>query len=162
MTKKLLSLAICCFTAMSLFAQDYNEEQTNRANFLKRWYNYEKFEGAKIFEDYDNKYLISVLSLEKGRYKSQRDMFRVAQVKALRQASEYVNGVTTSSETITRSTETTDAGGVKKGGEVSVETIDRLRSIGFVQGMELLVNFTPPNDETLMVFIYSRKIIPEP
>jgi hypothetical protein len=161
MTKKILSLAICCFTALSVFAQSYNEEQTAFANFLKRMYNQTRFEGVKIVEDYDSQWFISVLTLEKSRYKKQSDMFRVAQVKSMRQVSEYVNGNHITAETIVRTSESTDSVSVKTV-EVSVETVERLRSAGFVQGMELLINFSPADNEEMMVFIYGRKIGAEP
>jgi hypothetical protein len=88
-------------------------------------------------------------------YKKESDMFRVAQVKAMRQASEFVNGGVVSSDLMIRTTETKAPSGTK--GEVNIETIEKIRTVGFVQGMELLINFTPA-DETQMVFIYSRKI----
>jgi hypothetical protein len=35
--------------------------------------------------------------------------------------------------------------------------MEKMRTVGFVQGMELLINFVP-SDETQMTFIYIRKI----
>jgi hypothetical protein len=118
-------------------------------------YNQTKFEGVKIVEDYDNSYLISVLSLEKGNYKKESDMFRVARVKALRQAGEFINGNTVASEMVIRTTETKDS---TNSVTVSVETVEKMRSVGFVQSMELLINFVPANDDKQTVFIYMRKI----
>jgi len=149
--KKLLLFSILSLFSVSLFAQSYNEDRTVLANFLKRMYNNTKFEGVKIVEDYDNKYLISVLNLEKAKYQKESDMFRVAQVKALRQASEFVNGGTVTSDLIIRTTEDSS------GGEVTVETMEKMRTVGFVQGMELLINFEPA-DDSQMAFIYIRKI----
>jgi SLT domain-containing protein len=117
-------------------------------------YNQTQFEGVKIVEDYDNSYLISVLSLEKSKYKTQSAMFRVAIVKARRQASAYVNGATIASDLIVRTTEAKDSTGAVT---VSEETVEKIRSSGFVQGMELLINFAPADDKR-MVFIYMRKI----
>jgi hypothetical protein len=124
------------------------------ANFLKRMYNQTKFEGVKLVEDYDNQYLISVLSLEKSKYKTESAMFRVANVKALRQASEYVNGASIASDLVVRTTEVKDSTGVAT---VSEETVEKIRSSGFVRGMELLINFVSADDER-MIFIYMRKI----
>ena len=148
--KSIIILGILFFP-FSVFSQGYNEKQTTLANFLKRMYSQTKFEGAKIVEDYDNKYLISVLSLEKSNYKKESDMFRVAQVKALRQACEFVNGATITSDVVIRTTES------KKDIDITVETVEKMRSVGFVQGMELLINFEPTADKQ-MVFIYLRKI----
>jgi hypothetical protein len=153
--KKWLLSGILWLSWASIFAQGYNEEQTALANFLKRMYNQTRFEGVKIVEDYDNQYFISVLSLENGRYKKPADMFRVAQVKAMRQASEFVNGGLVTSDLLIRTTETKDSSGTKA--EVSIETLEKVRTVGFVQNMELLINFTPA-DNTQTVFIYSRKI----
>jgi hypothetical protein len=154
--RKILLFGILSLSCVAAFAQGYNEEQTTLSNFLKRMYNQTKFEGVKIVEDYDNQYFISVLSLEKSRYQKQSDMFRVAQVKAMRQASEFVNGGVVTSDLMIRTTETKDATGTK--GEVNIETVEKIRTVGFVQGMELLINFTPADDDSQMVFIYSRKI----
>ena len=151
MMKKFLFFSILSLFCVQLFAQSYNEDRTTLANYLKRMYNNTKFEGVKIVEDYDNKYLISVLSLEKAKYQKESDMFRVAQVKALRQASEFVNGGTITSDLIIRTTENA------AGEEVTVETMEKMRTVGFVQGMELLINFQSLN-ESQMVFIYIRKI----
>jgi hypothetical protein len=154
--RKLFLFVVLLFCDVNVFAQGYSEEQVSLANFLRRMYNQTKFEGVKIVEDYDNRYLISILGLEKSLYKKQSDMFRVANVKAMRQASEYVNGATVVSDLIIRTTETKDSTGAKS--KVSVETIEKVRSVGFVKSMELLINFTPADDDTQMVFIYSRKI----
>jgi hypothetical protein len=81
-------------------------------------------------------------------------MFRVANVKALRQASEFVNGGKITSDLVIRTTEVKDSTGVVT---VSEETIEKIHSTGFVQGMELLINFVPA-DDTQMVFIYARKV----
>ena len=149
--KKVLLFSIISLFCVQLFAQNYNDERTTLANFLKRMYNNTKFEGVKIVEDYDNRYLISVLSLEKAQYKKESDMFRVAQVKALRQASEFVNGGVITSDLVIRTTESKDST------SVTVETMEKIRTVGFVQGMELLINFEP-TDTKQMAFIYLRKI----
>ena len=149
--KKLLLISVLSLFSANIFAQSYNEDNTILANYLKRMYTNSKFEGVKIVEDYDNKYLISVVNLEKAKYQKESDMFRVAQVKALRQASEFVNGSTISADAIIRTTENS------AGGEVTIETVEKIRTVGFVQGMELLINFVP-SDETQMVFIYLKMI----
>jgi hypothetical protein len=147
-------LTLLSIISLSSFAQDYSTGRTSLANFIKRMYNQTKFEGVKLVKDYDNQYLISVLSLEKSRYKTESAMFRVAHVKALRQASEYVNGASIASELVVRVTEVKDSTGAVT---VSEETVEKIRSAGFIRGMELLVNFTPANNER-MVFIHAREI----
>ena len=140
--------------SLSTFAQDYSADKTTLANFLKRMYNQTQFEGVKIVEDYDNQYFISVLSLDKSKYKTNNAMMRVAQVKALRQASEYVNGGKITSDLVIRTTEVKDSIGSTT---VSEETIEKIHSVGFVQGIELLINFVSA-DNSQEVFIYIRKI----
>jgi hypothetical protein len=152
---KHLLFLLLSLVSLSTLAQDYDSERTTLANFLKRMYNQTKFEGVKLVEDYDSQYLISVLSLDKTRYKTQNAMFRVANVKALRQASEFVNGGTVASDLVIRTVEVKDSTGAVT---VSEETVEKIRSAGFVQGMELLINFAPADDDKQMVFIYMRKI----
>jgi hypothetical protein len=144
--------------SLSAFSQDYDSDRTTLANFLKRMYNQTQFEGVKIVEDYDNQYFISVLTLDRSKYKTNSAMMRVAQVKALRQASEFVNGGQITSDLIIRTVESKDSTGVVS---VSEETIDHIRSVGFVQGMELLVNFPHAKDENMEVFIFIRQITEE-
>ena len=55
-------------------------------------YKFKPFEGVKIVEDYDDAYLISVLSLPLDKYPNQSMMMRVADVKAQSQASTFLNG----------------------------------------------------------------------
>jgi len=140
---------------LSVFSQDYDTDRTTLANFLKRMYNQTAFEGVKIVEDYDNSYFISVLSLDKSKYQTKNAMFRVANVKALRQASEFVNGGKITSDLVIHTTEVQDSAGNVT---VSEETIEKINSVGFVQGMELLINFTSSTNENIEVFIYIRKI----
>ena len=148
--KTFLVFLIAAFS-ISTFSQSYNEDRVILANYLQRMYESSPFEGARVVEDYTHRYLISVVMLSKSAYDKESDMFRVAKVKALREASEFVNGGFQSSETIINTTET---GGTTK---VTVTTIDKMRSVGFVQGMELMRNFTA-RDDTEMVFIYIRLV----
>ena len=148
---KRLLLFTLLFLPLSVFAQGFSEDRTSLANFLRRVHNQTNFEGIKIIQDYNYSYFISALSLEKARFQRNSDMFRVAQVRAMRQASEFVNGGVITSDLIIRTAETEDSA------EVTLETIERIRSVGFTQGMELLINFVTP-DNRYMVFIYSRKI----
>jgi len=67
-------------------------------------YNSSPFEGVKLVNDYDNEYIISVLSLEKGT-NSFSILSRVAQVKAQRQVSTFFNGSTITAEFIIKTTE---------------------------------------------------------
>lgn len=153
--KKLLLLLFIGFT-FSSFGQGFNEDKTAFSNFLKRMYNSSPFEGVKLVEDYDNKYIISVLSLEKAKYTSGSIMTRVAQTKAQRQVSTFFNGAVITSEFIIKTTEEkADSSEVK----TTVETIEKIKenSVGFVNGLELLTNFDI-EEGNRMLFIYIKKI----
>ena len=63
-------------------AQSFNEEKTAFANFIKRMHVAAPFDGVKIVEDYDKKYLISVVALDKSKYANASTLNRVAQVKS--------------------------------------------------------------------------------
>jgi len=148
--KTFLALILAA-ASINAFSQSYNEDRVVLANYLQRMYESSPFEGARVVEDYTHRYLISVVKLSKSAYERESDMFRVASVRAMREANEFVNGGFQSSETIINTTKT---GGETK---VTVSTIDRMRSAGFVQGMELMRNFTA-RDDTEMIFIYMRMV----
>ncbi len=75
----------------SLFSQSFNEDKVACSNYIQRMYKFKPFEGVKIVEDYDDAYLISVLSLPVDKYPNQSMMMRVADVKAQSQASTFLN-----------------------------------------------------------------------
>lgn len=152
--KKLLLLLFIGF-AFSSYGQGFNDDKTALSNFLKRMYNSSPFEGVKLVNDYDNEYIISVLSLEKGT-KSFSILSRVAQVKVQRQVSTFFNGSTITAEFIIKTTEEkADSSEV----QTTVETIEKIKenSVGFVNGLELLTNFDI-EEGNRMLFIYIKKI----
>ena len=57
-----------CVTKLS--AQDFNSDKTALSNFVRRMYESTKFEGVKIVEDYNSKYIVSLVVLEKAKYTS--------------------------------------------------------------------------------------------
>lgn len=139
-----------------LNAQSFNEDKTALANFVKRMYNNTKFEGVKVIDDYDHKYFISELSLEKAKYNSPSTMNRIAQVKAQSQANLFFNGSSISSDLIIKTSERKDTGTTTN---TTIETIETIRenSAGFTQGLELLTNFDN-DDGTRMVFVFFREL----
>lgn len=137
------------------YSQGFNDDKIALTNFIKRMYNSSPFEGVKMIEDYDNKYIISVLSLEKAG-KSTSILTRIAQTKAQRQVSTFFNGAVITSEFIIKTTETkADSSEVK----TTVETIEKIKenSVGFVNGLEILTNFDI-EERNRMLFIYIKKI----
>lgn len=156
--KRKTTLCVLLLTSIfthSTIAQSFNEEKTSMVNFLKRMYNSVPFEGVKAVEDYDNKYLISVVSLEKAKYTSPSIMNRVAQTKAQSQANTFFNGSTISSDFVIKTSETKSKDSTK----TTVETVESIKenSLGFVKGMELLTNFDTDEGKR-MVFIYYRNL----
>ena len=160
MYKNIKKLVFFCFfisNGINIYAQGYNEDKTSMTNFLKRMYTNAPFEGVKVVEDYDNKYFISVISLEKAKYTSQSIMMRVAQVKAQSQANTFFNGSTISSDFIIKTTEEKQKGA--NDSKSTVETIETIKenSIGFVRAMELLTNFEI-EDGKRVLFIYFKEL----
>ncbi len=137
------------------YSQGFNEDKTSLANFVKRMYNSAPFEGVKVIVDYDHNYLTSVISLEKAKYSNPSTMNRVAQVKARQQANTFFNGSSISSDLVIKTTET--KGSTKT--STVIEMIESIKesSMGFVQGMELLINFET-DEGGRMVFIYYREM----
>ena len=93
---------------IGLHAQSYNSDRVASTNFLVRMYTHAPFEGMRVVNDYDNAYLISVLALDKAKYKTEAILNRVASVKAMAQASRYLNGSTISQDIIIHTTEKKD------------------------------------------------------
>lgn len=109
------------------------------------------FEGVRAVNDYDNAYLISVLALDKSKYKTESILNRVASVKAMAQASRYFNGSSITSDMVIRTTE-------KEGGKTDTEIIENINehSIGYVKALEQLTNFT--RSDGLQVFIFIKQL----
>ena len=66
MVKKLFIVITMCAISISTMAQGYNTEKTALTNFLVRMYENAPFEGVRAVDDYEQQYLISVLTLEKA------------------------------------------------------------------------------------------------
>lgn len=152
MVKRLFLAVVICMSALSTMAQGYNQERTALTNFLVRMYENAPFEGVRAVEDYEQQYLISVLTLDPAKYDGNESaMFRVAGVKAMSQASRFFNGSSITSDLIIRTTEKSDGTGDTE----MIETINE-KSVGFVEALELLTNFD--NDDGRKVFIYFTPI----
>ena len=134
-----------------MYAQSYNSDRIAFTNFLVRMYNDAPFEGIRVVNDYDNAYLISVLALEKAKYKSESALNRVAAVKAMAQASRYFNGSNITQNMIIHIVERQD-------GKSDMEIIENIRenSVGYVKALEQLTNFT--RKDGLQVFIFCTKL----
>ena len=148
--KRRLLLLILALLPLVSFAQGYNQEKTALTRFLVRMYENAPFEGVKIVDDYDHRYLLSVLSLSKEKYPSESAMNRVASVKAMSQASRYFNGSYTASDLIIRTSEKEGASDTE-----IIETIKE-RSAGYVKALEYLTSFD--NSSGNKVFMYIKQM----
>lgn len=147
----LLSFSFIGMTT-NIFAQGYDQERIQLANFIERMYNNAPFDGCRIVDDYDNSYLLSVVALDKSKYKTPQIMNRVADVKSQRNAGEFFNG----SQSYTEMTIKTPKGEEHESDMAEVYEIIRTNSIGYVRQMQLLTSF---EDSTgIMVFVYYKRI----
>lgn len=139
-------ILLCCFVVNGN-AQSYNSDRVSFTNFLIRMYNDAPFEGVRAVNDYDNAFLISVVALDKDKYKTEAVLNRVASVKAMANASRYFNGSNITQDMIIHTTEKAD-------GTSDTEIIENIRenSIGYVKTLEQLTNFK--RKDGLQVFIY--------
>ena len=146
MTRIVLTI-ILTIVSLNINAQGYNSDRVAFTNFLVRMYNNAPFDGVRAVEDYDDIYLISVVALDKAKYKTESVMNRVAGVKAMSQASRFYNGSNITSDLIIRTNEKSD-------GSTDTEVIETIRehSVGYVKSMEQLTNFT--RKDGLKVFIF--------
>lgn len=138
--------------SLGMQAQGYSSDKVAFTNFLVRMYNNAPFEGVRAVNDYDNAYLISVLALEPTKYKNNESIInRVASVKAMAQASRYLNGSIITQDMIIHTTEKSD-------GTSDTEIIENIHenSVGYVKAMELLTNFVRSDGK--QVFIFASKL----
>ena len=150
--KKRLLVALLTMVSLGLNAQGYSSDKVALTNFLVRMYNNAPFEGVRAVNDYDNAYLISVLALEPAKYKDNESIInRVASVKAMAQASRFLNGSNITQDMIIHTTEKSD-------GTSDTEILENIHenSVGYVKAMELLTNFVRSDGK--QVFIFASKL----
>ena len=133
--------------SMTGYAQGFDTERRELASFLTRMYNNEPFEGVRVVKDYDNAYLLSVLSLDKTKYPNESTLNRVASVKAMSEASRFLNGSNITSEIIIHTTENADGSG-----DTWVLENIKERSVGYVKQLQQLTNFTASNGRQVFIF----------
>ena len=146
--KKRLLVALLTMVSLGLNAQGYSSDKVALTNFLVRMYNNAPFEGVRAVNDYDNAYLISVLALEPAKYKDNESIInRVASVKAMAQASRFLNGSNITQDMIIHTTEKND-------GTFDTEIIENIHenSVGYVKAMEQLTNFKRSDGKLIFIF----------
>jgi len=154
MKKYIYLLTILMLSFHNLFSQSYNSEKIALTNFITRMYNSQPWSGVKVFLDYENKYLISLVELNPANYKTENEMVRVAEIKSRSQVSQFLNGSYITSETIIPTTEK-----LSKNNSSSVEEVSEVikeTSIGYVSSMELISTFISETVSNRKVFIYLK------
>lgn len=149
--KKLYLLLVLFLVACFSVAQNFNADKTTLSNFLVRMYKTSPYD-VKVVNDYDHNYLISAVILNPTKYNGDEStMLRVANVKAMSQASRYFNGSNISADFYVSTVEYED-------GTTNTETIEKIKekSIGYVKQLEHLITFEKENGE--LVFLYCKEM----
>lgn len=146
--KRVLISMMLVLLVITASAQSYNSDRVSFTNFLIRMYNNAPFEGVRAVNDYDDAYLISVLALDKEKYKTEAVLNRVASVKAMANASRYFNGSNITQDMIIHTTEKAD-------GTSDTNIIENIRenSAGYVKALEQLTNFRRKDGLHVFIFI---------
>lgn len=141
-------MMLLTLVSMHIQSQSYNSDRVSFTNFLIRMYNNAPFEGVRAVNDYDDAYLISVLALDKEKYKTEAVLNRVASVKAMANASRYFNGTNITQDMIIHTTEKSD-------GTSDTNIIENIRenSAGYVKALEQLTNFRRKDGLHVFIFI---------
>lgn len=146
--KQIALSLVLLFSALAAYCQGYNGDKISFTNFLIRMYENAPFEGVRVVDNYESTYLISVLALEKSKYKQASVLNRVASVKAMAQASRFLNGSEITQDMIIRTSKKAD-------GSNDTEIIENIHehSAGYVQHLEQLTNFTRADGMQVFIFI---------
>ena len=149
--KKISLVVVALLFSLFIKAQDLGGSKVGVANFVRRMYNSQPFDGVKVLQTQDGQdYMISVVQLKKDASRPANIESRIASVKSKSYASQYVNGSQVSSEVIIITTESKGKDSVIK--NIDMQEILKETSMGFAEGMELLINFDS-NDGKQVVYV---------
>lgn len=154
MNRKILLIFFCLFSYMTIYAQSYDQNRIVLANFIERMYQNSPFEGCRIIDDYDNSYLLSVVVLDKAKYKSELQMNRIAEVKSQRNAGEFLNGTQSFTE-FTINTPKCEGRDSQRDLTETYEII-KTNSTGYIRAMQLFTSFMASGGKK--VFVFAKKI----
>lgn len=146
MKKICLVLTLLCFSITTFGQMDMKQREQLFAS-LKNLYNASPGEGCRIFKVKKTAYLVSFVAMDNAKFESPTQMQRIAQVKSARNAGEFVNGVSTSSQT--------DVVVEESDGNYKSATIDKISNISKtnVKGMEMLGYFDGPDNTSVFTFV---------
>ena len=134
--------------------KSFNEDREAMAEYIKKLYLKMPFSDITIVENYNSRFLISVVELDKTLYQSTSDMNRVASIKAKSQLSRYFNGSMTEEIFVIQTTPFNDTAQSTSSIVKSFSAIKESSS-GWVNAMELL-NVFPSADNHHVVYVYSK------
>lgn len=148
MRKVILLFAAMVIAAMTT-AQSYNSDLYELGQYVQRMYLDEPFQGARIVENVDNCYLITVVAESPGDndYLIQRK----AEVKGMSYANTFLNGAHVSQNTIIH-TKMNSRGY----SDEEIEDFIEARSMGYVQTMQVISTFT--DSQGKKVFVYCKQL----
>lgn len=150
--KRMIMFALLIVCALCANAQGYNTDNVALGKFVQRMYTNAPFQGVKLLEDYDNKYLLSVIILDPAKYgNNESTMNRIAGVKAMSEASRFFNGSQITSDLVI----TTREDGNKNTTTEMLEKINE-QSIGYVNALSQLTNFS--DNEGKRVYVFYKQI----
>lgn len=131
--------------AMIASAQSYNSDLYELGQHVQRMYLNEPFQGARIVENVDNCYLITVVAESPGEndYLVQRK----AEVKGMSYANTFINGAHVSQNTIIHMKMNS-----KGYSDEEIEDFFEARSMGYVQTMQVISTFTDSQGKKVFVF----------
>ena len=147
--KKLLFLVGAMIIATTAFCQSYNTDLYDLGQYVQRMYMNEPFEGARVVENVDNCYLISVVAEKPGSNDYATN--RKAEVKGLSYANTFLNGALVSQNTVVHTTENSRGYSFEE-----IEDFIESRSMGYVQTMQVLSTFTDASGKK--VFVYCKQL----
>lgn len=147
--KKLLFLIAAILFAATTFSQSYNSDLNDLGQYVQRMYMNEPFEGARIVENVDKCYLITVVAEKPGANEYATN--RKAEVKGLSYANTFLNGTQVSQNTVVYTKENSKGYSFEE-----IEDFIESRSMGYVQTMQLLSTFTDDNGKK--VFVYCKEL----
>lgn len=148
MKRILLSCAIIAIANIAS-AQSFNSDLNDLGQYVQRMYLNEPFEGARVVENVENCYLITVVAEKPGTNEYATN--RKAEVKGLSYANKYLNGEMSIQNTILHTKE--DSRGYSY---EEIEDFIESRSMGYVQTMQVLSTFTDAKGKK--VFVYCKQL----
>ncbi len=130
-------------------AQSFNSDLNDLGQYVQRMYLNEPFEGARVVENVDNCYLITVVAEKPGNNEYATN--RKAEVKGLSYVNKYLNGEMSMQNTVLYTRE--DSRGYSY---EEIEDFIESRSMGYVQSMQVLSTFTDASGKK--VFVYCKQL----